>query len=92
MGIGSFIVAALLILSGTAMLMINQGYGSWSMLQQAGQYWPVILILMGMGMILGNRLPKWLAYVLLALCLAGVLWLFYQAGHLSTAPYFPPVG
>ncbi|NLV17753.1 MAG: hypothetical protein GXY50_11210 [Syntrophomonadaceae bacterium] len=92
MGIVSFLFATLLILSGVALFMINLGYGYWWMIRPVLDYWPVLLIFLGLSVLAGGRkMPRWLAYVLILVLAAGVVFFFYYQYQFSY-PLIPPVG
>ncbi|MBI5651857.1 MAG: hypothetical protein HZC40_15685 [Chloroflexi bacterium] len=81
----SLIGPLILITLGVLILLANLGYLPFSIWQIAAQYWPLILILVGLDIIFGRR--SWLgALAILVLWIAvigGVLWLaFTQASGL----------
>ena len=87
MRFGTFLAATLLVLAGVAMLMLNLGYGSWQMVIEAGKLWPILLILLGLGLLWGGRIPGWLAMVLVVALAGGVVFLFLKTPGLLADNY-----
>jgi hypothetical protein len=67
MRIGTFIKGLLLVLIGTVLFLINFGYGSWASLLQIGKWWPILLIILGLGLLSMGRIPRWIACVVLVI-------------------------
>ncbi len=78
MRFGTFLVATLLVLAGVAMFMLNLGYGSWEMVRQAIDLWPVLLILLGLSLFWGGRIPHWLALALVVALAGAIVFLFLK--------------
>jgi len=78
MRFGSFLFATLLVLTGVAIFMLNLGYGSWELIRRAAEMWPVLLILLGLSLFWGGRIPQWLAILLVLALTAGVVYMFIQ--------------
>ncbi len=78
----SIIGPLILITIGILLLLANLGYLPLSIWQIAAQYWPLILVLVGLDIIFGRR--SWLGaitiLVLWVALLAGVLWLAFTQG------------
>lgn len=87
MRFGTFLIATLLVLAGVTMFMLNLGYGSWQMVMQAGELWPILLILLGISLLWGGRLPNWLALFLVAALAGGVVFLFLRTPGLLADSY-----
>lgn len=64
--------------------MINLGYGNWSSFALMGKWWPLLLIILGLGMFWQGRIPRLLAYILVTLAVAGVVG--YMAVNDPTLP------
>jgi len=72
MRIGTFIKGLLLVLIGTVLFLINIGYGSWDSILQIGKWWPVLLIILGLSLFSLGRIPRWIAFVALAVSVLAV--------------------
>lgn len=72
MKLSTLIKGLLLILVGVILLLINFGYGSWNSLQQISRWWPVLLIIIGLGIFGWGRIPRWLAGFLIVGMVIGV--------------------
>lgn len=85
MRISAFLLSLILVLGGLSALFVNLGFGSWSMLWRWLEYWPVLLIVLGIGIFLGGRIPRWLA-ISLVLVLAGGITAFFLFGAPGSTP------
>ncbi len=65
MRVGTLISGLLLILAGVAFFLLNIGYGSWASLHQISKWWPIILIVIGLGLFGRGSLPRWAAYLII---------------------------
>ncbi len=72
MRIGTLISSLLLILTGTVFFLINMGYGSWVSIYEIGKFWPILLIIFGLGFLAQGRIPHWIAYLIIILSFAAV--------------------
>lgn len=97
----SIIGPLILITIGILLLLANLGYLPLSIWQIAAQFWPLILVLVGLDIIFGRR--SWLGAIVIVVLwialIAGVLWLaFTQGGGLLpmraaiTEPLNQPLG
>ncbi|MGE5450120.1 MAG: LiaF transmembrane domain-containing protein [Methanomassiliicoccales archaeon] len=73
MRVGRFIFALLLVVAGVMAFLINMGYGSWASYVLIGQWWPLLLIIVGLAMFWQGRIPQALAYILVVVVVAGVV-------------------
>ncbi|MGE5544105.1 MAG: LiaI-LiaF-like domain-containing protein [Bacillota bacterium] len=87
MRFGTFLVATFLILAGVTMFMLNLGYGSWQMVVEAGKFWPILLILLGISLLWGGRIPGWLALLLVVALAGGVVFLFLNTPGMLAESY-----
>lgn len=72
MRIGTLISGLLLVLVGVVFFIINIGYGSWVSIYEIGKLWPILLIILGLGMFCGGRIPRWIAYLFIILSVTAV--------------------
>ncbi len=75
MGFGRFLLGLTFIVVGTAMFMVNMGYTSWNYLYRLVQLWPVLLILFGLSLMWGGKIPRLLALLIAVGVVAGVIYL-----------------
>ncbi len=61
-----------LVFLGAVFLLVNLGYVSWSFWWAAFTWWPVALIVLGLGLMLGRRLPLTLVLTVLGVILVAV--------------------
>jgi len=61
MRVGKFIFALLLIVVGVMAFMINLGYGNWASFALFGKWWPLLLIIFGLGMFWQGKITTQLA-------------------------------
>lgn len=73
MRINTFLLGLLLILVGVVAFLVDLGFGSWDMLRQVARLWPVLLILIGISLFWGGRLPRGLAFTLVVVTISGVI-------------------
>ncbi|MGI5921164.1 MAG: LiaI-LiaF-like domain-containing protein [Syntrophomonadaceae bacterium] len=81
MRLGTFFTGLLLILAGVVLFLINCGYGSWTVLYELSKWWPLILIVIGLSMFGGGKIPYWLACLLIILSVGAVGFFTIQAGN-----------
>ncbi len=72
MRIGTLISGLLFVLAGTVFFLINLGYGSWAGIQQISKWWPLLLIIFGLGLFGQGMINRWLAYSLIMVSVLGV--------------------
>ena len=72
---GRFLLGLAFIVIGTVMFMVNLGYTSWSFLGRLVEFWPVLLISFGISLIWGGDVPRWVAIIVVAVIVAGVVFL-----------------
>ncbi len=87
MRFGTFLIATLLVLTGVATFMLNLGYGSWQMIMQASELWPILLILLGLSLFWGGRIPGWIALVLVVVLVGGLIYMFLETPGLLADRY-----
>ncbi len=66
------LLALLLIAAGVVLLLQNLGVLGWELWLQIWRFWPVLLILIGVSLIFGRRLP-WLSAAIAAALLSGTI-------------------
>ncbi|HEX3048413.1 MAG TPA: LiaF domain-containing protein [Bacillota bacterium] len=52
----------ILILAGVLVFLANLGYGSWEFLWQIWRFWPVLIILIGVKLLLPRQVSRWVSY------------------------------
>lgn len=72
MRIGTLISGLILVLVGVIFFLINIGYGSWSSFYVIGKFWPILLIIIGLGFFGRGRIPRWIAYLIIILSVGAV--------------------
>lgn len=72
---GRFLLGLTFIVVGTVMFLVNMGYTSWSFLFQLLNFWPVLLILFGISLIWEGSIPWWIALIVAAAVLVGIVFL-----------------
>ncbi len=72
MRVGTLISGLLLVLVGVIFFLINMGYGSWVSIYEIGKFWPIVLIIIGLGMFGRGRIPHWIAYLMIILSVGAV--------------------
>lgn len=71
-----FFLGLILILAGTVFFLINQGYGSWSILRFIPQFFPVLLIVLGLSLLWKGPIPLWFGCALIVVVTVLVIFLF----------------
>ncbi|NLJ75894.1 MAG: hypothetical protein GX325_01365 [Peptococcaceae bacterium] len=79
MSTGSFIVGLALILVGATVLLDNLGYGTRGLITQLQKLWPVIIIVIGIGVLGNGRIPYWLGIIITLVLVGGIVFLFMGA-------------
>ncbi len=69
---GTFLIGLLLILAGLTAFLSNLGYPAGGILRLLFNYWPLLLILLGIVLFLGGRIPHRLAFIIVIVLCAGV--------------------
>ena len=87
MRFGSFLIATILVLAGVVLLMLNLGYGSWQMVTEVWKFWPILLVLLGLSLLWGGRIPYWLALVIVVALAGVVVFLFLKTPGLLANRY-----
>lgn len=77
-----------LIFLGVVFLLINYGILAWNFWWSIGNFWPVILIVVGLGLVFNRRVPLSLAFLILGILMT-VLSFFHPAPLQSD--YFGPL-
>lgn len=75
MNVGAFLVGTLLILVGVILFLERLGYGWWRFSREILDYWPIALIIIGVSLFWGGRIPRPLALVIVALLVGAVVFL-----------------
>ncbi|MDO9535948.1 MAG: DUF5668 domain-containing protein [Bacillota bacterium] len=73
MAISTFIMGLILILVGTWLFLNNLGYISLGFIRQIFNFWPILLIIIGMSFFWRGRIPRWLAFALIIVLTGGVI-------------------
>ncbi|MGI6327445.1 MAG: LiaI-LiaF-like domain-containing protein [Dethiobacteria bacterium] len=87
MSIGLFLVALLLILTGTVFFLSNTGFVSMYFVQRLTVFWPLVFILIGLSLFWGGKIPRPLAFVIIIILVGGVVLLAYTDLLLRYFPY-----
>ena len=77
MRISTFLIGLSLVLIGLTLFLTELGYTSWKSFEQIAEYWPVLLILIGIKLIWKERMPRWVDYLMIVLLIAAVLTFFF---------------
>lgn len=72
MRIGTLISGLVLILTGTIFFLINLGYGSFMSIYEIAKFWPILLIIFGLGFLAQGRIPRWIAFFIIILSVGAV--------------------
>ncbi len=86
MRIGTYILGLMLILAGLILFLNNLGYTYWSVGRLIFQFWPVLLIIIGISFFWGGRIPGWLAFISIAVLAAAVIMLAVGGAVRSPSP------
>lgn len=90
MTISTFILGLLLILIGTWLFLSNLGYISLGFIREIINFWPILLIIIGMSFFWRGRIPRRLAFALIIALTGGVIALAFvtpQQIHLNKETY-----
>ncbi len=90
------VVATVLVIVGIVLLLNNFGYLNWSVWGSLWRFWPIILVLIGINLVLGGRWP-WLVFVITVGAVLGILGIgILTTGALATsranASFSQPLG
>jgi len=77
--VGTFLVGALFILAGVVLFLERLGYSWWGFSRQVLNYWPLILVIIGISLFWGGRIPRWLAFAIIVILVGGVVLLALAA-------------
>lgn len=72
MRIGTLISGLVLVLTGVVFFLVNLGYGSWDDIYEIGRFWPILLIIIGLGFFGRGRIPRMAAWLILILSVGAV--------------------
>lgn len=86
MGPGRFLLGLAFIVVGTVTLMASLGYTTYAFLERLFDFWPVLLIFFGLILIWGGSIPRWVALLIVAAVLVGVIALALN----YTGPFYGP--
>lgn len=70
---GRFILALILIVTGSVMVLVNMGYSSWAFFRRLIEFWPVLLIILGISLLWGGDIPRWLGILVVIAVVAGII-------------------
>lgn len=81
MRVSTFIFSLLLILTGAAMALVELDYTTWEQAVQLQRLWPLVLVVAGVSLFWGGRIPSWLALFLVIAITGGIIvFLVYNHG------------
>ena len=85
MRISTFLIGLGLILVGLTLFLTELGYTSWKTFGQIAEYWPVLLILIGIKLIWKERMPRWVDFGIVILLVGALILisLFYTPQYRS---------
>lgn len=86
MRVGTFLLSALFILAGVVLFLERLGYTWWGFPGELLNYWPIILIIIGISLFWGGRIPRWLAFFVMVILVGGVIFLALAAPHFPDFP------
>lgn len=72
MRVGTLISGLILVLAGVVLFLINIGYGSWTDIHELSKWWPILLIIVGIGILGRGKIPRLAAYLIVILSVAAV--------------------
>lgn len=78
MRVGTYILGLILILAGLLLFLNNLGYTYWGIGKLLSQFWPVLLIIIGISFFWGGRIPAWMAFLSIVLLAGAVIMLAVQ--------------
>lgn len=89
MRFGRFLLGLTFIVIGTVMFMVNIGYTSMDFLYQLVDLWPVLLILFGLSLMWGGKIPSLFAVLIAVGVVAVVIYLAtgYQGNYYGPGPF-----
>lgn len=70
---GTLLAALFFILAGLVIFLANLGYVSPDFVRHLVRFWPLILIVIGISLFWGGTIPRFLAFFLVVIAVAGVL-------------------
>ncbi|MGI5911040.1 MAG: hypothetical protein ACOX6E_00465 [Syntrophomonadaceae bacterium] len=80
MRVGNLIIGLLLVLAGEILFLINIGYGSWVSIYELGKWWPLLLIIFGLGIMSKGKINYLVALLIVILSVGAVGLYFFQIG------------
>ena len=83
MNLGKISTGLFLIFLGVVFLLVNAGYLGWDFWLGFGDWWPLILVFLGIGLLFGQRIPVMLTLLILGFVLLG--WAAFN-GAMGWAP------
>jgi hypothetical protein len=79
--VGTFLLGALFILAGVVLFLERLGYSWWGFSGELLNYWPIILVIIGISLFWGGRIPRWLAFFVMVILVGGVIFLSLAGPH-----------
>lgn len=73
MRVGTLLAGLVFILVGLVLFLANLGYVSPEFIRQLLRFWPILLIIFGLGLFWGGKIPRFFAFMLVIIAIAGVL-------------------
>jgi hypothetical protein len=71
--VSTFLAGVLFILAGVILFLERLGFSWWGFSRQVLSYWPVILIIIGISLFWGGKIPRWLALAIIVVLVGGVV-------------------
>ncbi len=84
---GRFLLGLVFILAGAVIFLVNMGYSTWAFFNRLVEFWPVLLILLGISLIWGREIPRWFALVMVLIMLSIVVLLALNYRMPIPGPY-----
>ena len=82
MKLSRLLVGLFLITIGVVFLLQNMGYAAGELLNAGKKFWPLILIVLGLGKISRGEIPRWLGLGIALLLAAGIiLWVTFAPAY-----------
>lgn len=76
---GTLISGLVLVLTGVVFFLVNLGYGTWADIYVIGRFWPILLIIFGLGFFFRGTIPRVIAWLILILSVGAVSAYLLQA-------------
>ena len=84
---GRFFLGLTFIVLGVLAFLDSLGYGLWVFWENAFNFWPVLLIVIGLGLVWGGKIPRLVGLVIASLVVAAIV--FLALNYNPPGPYTP---